>query len=807
MSESHHDRITRIFTQACELPFDQREDFVRDQAAGDEDIVSRVMEMLAADSDETDGHLLSDQVIDAGLHFQLDDANTSEHRPGEISRFKIVREIGRGGMGVVYEAMQLQPERPVAIKVIRSGWVSSQAKQRFKREAQLLGRLQHPGIAQIYEAGSLNDEDGDQPFIAMELVEGVPIKAFCEEQSLNTHQRLELISKIADALHHAHQKGIIHRDLKPDNVLVVPGDTPQPKILDFGVARVTASDSLAPITIQDQHQIIGTLDYMSPEQVSGSADIDIRTDVYALGVLAFELISGERPFDLSGLPVVAAARMITDQEPERLSSINTALRGDIETLTTKAMSNDPEDRYQSAAEFSADIRRYLRGEPVLAHPPSTRYHAYKFATRNKALVCMSFVALLALVGGLIFTSIALGQARAKTRLSDALYEFMTVNLLEQANPSLRTEGDPTIRMVLDRANNELDDQFREEPEIELKLRQTIQSAYRSLGAFEQSKDQSIKMIALAEQLYGREDDRTLGAMHELTTGLLDLRQYEESLALCTEVYEVRKRRYGINHTDTLQIMNNLGACHMQLGNYEEAALVLEETLAGKEVVLGVDDQSTINTKHNLAGLKYILGDYDKAAHFLIDVIEQRTQLLGTSHPRVTTSRYLLASTYFKQKKYEDSLKTSESAIETLGDRLEQDHPMRLNLELTSIRSLSGLGKHEEAWQRAKNTKASFQTQESMYTAWLRWIAPIAHLAGDAESAVVLFDEFIDNHIGALSTDEKRDLYTMFTHALEDAGDTPRAINALEQVIALLGDSPEDLVKAEDLQAQIDSYRE
>jgi len=807
MNESHHDRITRIFTQACELPFDQREDFVRDQAAGDEDIVSRVMEMLAADSDETDGHLLSDQVIDAGLHFQLDDANTSEHRPGEISRFKIVREIGRGGMGVVYEAMQLQPERPVAIKVIRSGWVSSQAKQRFKREAQLLGRLQHPGIAQIYEAGSLNDEDGDQPFIAMELVEGVPIKAFCEEQSLNTHQRLELISKIADALHHAHQKGIIHRDLKPDNVLVVPGDTPQPKILDFGVARVTASDSLAPITIQDQHQIIGTLDYMSPEQVSGSADIDIRTDVYALGVLAFELISGKRPFDLSGLPVVAAARMITDQEPERLSSINTALRGDIETLTTKAMSNDPEDRYQSAAEFSADIRRYLRGEPLLAHPPSTRYYAYKFATRNKALVCMSFVALLALVGGLIFTSIALGQARAKTRLSDALYEFMTVNLLEQANPSLRTEGDPTIRMVLDRANNELDDQFREEPEIELKLRQTIQSAYRSLGAFEQSKDQSIKMIALAEQLYGREDDRTLGAMHELTTGLLDLRQYEESLALCTEVYEVRKRRYGINHTDTLQIMNNLGACHMQLGNYEEAALVLEETLAGKEVVLGVDDQSTINTKHNLAGLKYILGDYDKAAHFLIDVIEQRTQLLGTSHPRVTTSRYLLASTYFKQKKYEDSLKTSESAIETLGDRLEQDHPMRLNLELTSIRSLSGLGKHEEAWQRAKNTKASFQTQESMYTAWLRWIAPIAHLAGDAESAVVLFDEFIDNHIGALSTDEKRDLYTMFTYALEDAGDTPRAINALEQVIALLGDSPEDLVKAEDLQAQIDSYRE
>ncbi|MFG0299166.1 MAG: serine/threonine-protein kinase, partial [Phycisphaerales bacterium JB047] len=278
MNDSQHDRITKMFTEACELPQDLREDFVRDHAEGDEDIISRVMEMLAADSDETDGQLLSDQVIDAGLHFQLNDGITGEQPPGEISRFQIIREIGRGGMGVVYEAMQLQPERPVAIKVIRSGLISSQAKQRFKREAQLLGRLQHPGIAQIYEAGSLNDEDGDQPFIAMELVEGVPIKAFCEEQSLNTHQRLELISMIADALHHAHQKGIIHRDLKPDNVLVVPGDMPQPKILDFGVARVSSTDTLAPITIQDQHQIIGTLDYMSPEQVSGSADVDIRTD-------------------------------------------------------------------------------------------------------------------------------------------------------------------------------------------------------------------------------------------------------------------------------------------------------------------------------------------------------------------------------------------------------------------------------------------------------------------------------------------------------------------------------------------------
>jgi serine/threonine protein kinase len=807
MSDSQHDRITKIFVEACELPQDQREQFVCDQAGGDEDIVSRVMEMLAADSDVTDGQLLSDQVIDAGLHFQVEHGYMGEQRPGEISRFKIIREIGRGGMGVVYEGIQLQPERPVAIKVIRNGLISSQAKQRFKREAQLLGRLQHAGIAQIYEAGSLNDEDGDQPFIAMELVDGVPIKAFCDEQNLNTKQRFQLIEKIADALHHAHQKGVIHRDLKPDNVLVVPGDSPQPKILDFGVARVSSSDSLVPITIQDHHQIIGTLDYMSPEQVSGSADVDIRTDVYALGVLAFELISGKRPFDLSGLPIVVAARVISDQEPERLSSIDTALRGDIETLISKAMSHDLEERYQSAAELSADIRRYLRGEPLLAHPPSTRYQAYKFATRNKALVCMSCVALIALVGGLVFTSIGLKQARAKTRLSDALYEFMTVNLLEQANPYLRLDGDPTIRMVLDRANEELDDQFKDDPDIELKLRETIRSAYKSLGAYEQAKAQSEKMIALAEPLYGREDNRTLRKMHGLTTDLLDLGRFEDSLQVCLEVYEIRKRKLGVNHLQTLQIMNNLGACYMRMGSYNDAAVVLEDALAGKEIVLGADDLSTINTRHNLASLKLNLGDYAEAERLLHEVIEQRANQLGDSHPRVTRSRSVLAMTYFLQEKFADCLVVSELAIESLGDRLEPDHPMRLNLELTMIRAMSGAGEHGEAWERAKEYKEVFMSEGSMYSSWLRRCGSIAHLAGDSVAAVELFDEYVRDHLESNPGTGDLEFNIDFAHALEAVGETERAIVSLERALGFLSDSSVDLATAEQLQTQINQLRD
>jgi serine/threonine protein kinase len=807
MGDSQHDRITKIFIEACELPQDKREQFVVQQADGDKDIASRVMEMLEADSDETDGQLLSDQVIDAGMQFQIEDGIVSEQSPGETSRFRIIREIGRGGMGIVYEAMQLQPERRVAIKVIRSGLISSQAKLRFNREAQLLGRLQHAGIAQIYEAGSLHDEDGDQPFIAMELVDGVPIKAFCVKQNLNIKQRLELIEKIADALHHAHQKGVIHRDLKPDNVLVVSGESPQPKILDFGVARVSSSESLAPITIQEHHQIIGTLDYMSPEQVSGSADVDIRTDVYALGVLAFELISGKRPFDLSGLPVVAAARVITDQAPERLSSIDTALRGDIETLISKAMSHDPEERYQSAAELSADIRRFLRGEPLLAHPPSTRYHAYKFAARNKALVCVSCVALLALVGGLVFTSIALKQARAKTKLSNALYEFMTVKLLEQANPDLRTEGDPTIRMVLDRANEELDDQFSDDPEIELKLRETIRSAYKSLGAFEQAEAQSVKMIALAEPLYGREDNRTLRKMHGMSTDLLDQARFEDALEVCLEVYEIRKRKLGVNHLETLQIMNNLGACYMHLGRFEEAAVILEDTIAGKEVVMGVNDLSTVNTKHNLASLMLELGEYPESVRLIDTVIDQRETQLGLSHPRVIRSKSILAMAYFYQDNYEDCFQVTEVAIESLGDRLEPDHRMRLDLEITSIRALSGLRRYKEAWQRAREYKEHFMSESSLYLTWLRRCAPIAHLAGDSNTAVSLYEEYIQDHLEENSDDGDFELYKGFALALESVGEDQRAITALEQAMETLGHEREDIVQAEDLQTKINSLRD
>ena len=313
--------------------------------------------------------------------------------PAQVAGYRVVRFIGRGGMGAVYEAEQDNPRRLVALKVIRPGLASRDLLKRFDREAHLLGRLHHPGIAQVYAAGRADD---GQPFFAMELVAGPPLTEYANRHRLDTAARLELLARVCDAVQHAHDQGVIHRDLKPPNILVDAAG--QPKVLDFGVARATDAD-LRATTATEVGQVIGTLAYMSPEQAAGDpAALDPRSDVYALGVVLFELLAGRLPYSLQGLPMAEAARVIHERDPDRLGSVNTAMRGDVETIVAKALEKDKARRYASAAALAADLRRFLAGEPIAARPASAWYQFRKFARRNKALVggvAATFAALLA----------------------------------------------------------------------------------------------------------------------------------------------------------------------------------------------------------------------------------------------------------------------------------------------------------------------------------------------------------------------------------------------------------------------------
>jgi len=324
--------------------------------------------------------------------------------PVQIGHYRIKRIIAAGGMGVVYEAVQEHPRRTVALKIIKKGIASRSALRRFEYESQILARLRHPGIAQVYEAGMHDDGSGGVPFFAMEYIAAAKdLIDYARSKELSTRERLRLFDKVCEAVHHGHQKGIIHRDLKPANILV--DTTGQPKIIDFGVARATDSDLAMPTLQTDVGQLIGTVQYMSPEQIDADPhDIDTRSDVYALGVVLYKLLSNKLPYDVSGSVIYEATRMIREEQPKRLSTIDRFLRGDVETIVMHALEKDRDRRYQSAIELGADIRRYLDNRTIHARPPSLSYTFRTFVKRNKILVGAVAAVFIALVAGIVGTT-------------------------------------------------------------------------------------------------------------------------------------------------------------------------------------------------------------------------------------------------------------------------------------------------------------------------------------------------------------------------------------------------------------------
>ena len=324
--------------------------------------------------------------------------------PGtQVGAYTITRLIGVGGMGAVYAAQQQRPNRTVALKLIRPGFASPRLLKRFELEAEVLGRLHHPGIAAIHEAGLATTPHGEQPFFAMELVEGLPLTGYADKHDLDTRQRLDLMARVCDAVQHAHQQGVIHRDLKPSNILVAPDG--QPKVLDFGVARATDADIQATTLHTDVGQLIGTVPYMSPEQAGGDpAELDTRSDIYALGVILYELLARRLPYDVARKMIHEAVRVIREDDPTPLSSINRTFRGDIDTIVTTALAKEKARRFPSASALADDLRRYLADEPIAARRPSTWYQLQKFSQRNQALVAGVAATFLVLLAGIAATS-------------------------------------------------------------------------------------------------------------------------------------------------------------------------------------------------------------------------------------------------------------------------------------------------------------------------------------------------------------------------------------------------------------------
>ena len=711
MEDDRWQRIERLYHAALEQEKSRRVAFLDQACGGDRSIRDEVTSLLAR-SERDDSFLelpamemaakalALSQAAETQANFGLPaSSGRSRAHPSTIGRYRIVRLLGEGGMGAVYEAEQEQPRRSVALKVLKPGFCTQDALRRLEREAQALGRLQHPGIAQIYEGGTADTGFGPQPYFAMELIRGELLLVDARTHRLSTRQRLELMMRICEAVHHAHQRGLIHRDLKPGNILV--DETGQPKILDFGVARMTGNEE--EVTRQTSAgQIIGTLSYMSPEQVlADPLELDIRSDIYSLGVILYELLTGRLPYNVSQRQLPEAVRTIREEDPTSLSSIDRTYRGDIETIVGKALEKDKARRYGSAADLAADIRRYLSDEPIAARPPSTAYQIQKFARRHRILVTSAAAVLLVLAAGVVAaTAEAIRANRAsqtallernralteKKRADEeaatakAINNFLQDDLLSQAgaraqaNPNTKPDPDLKVRTALDRAAARITGKFDKQPVVEASIRQTIARAYDELGLYPEEQQQLERSVELRTRELGPENPETLDVLDDMA----NLYMLEGKLAKAEQLFgrnlDIRRRVLGAEHPDTLRNTTDLGVVYYEESKYPLAESLLARNLAAERRILGEDDSGALNTAHNLATVYVQEGKYGQAEPLLARVLQRKRRVLGEEHPDTLITMTELARIYELEDKYAaaEHLHASVLAIRkrTLGD----NHP-------------------------------------------------------------------------------------------------------------------------------------
>jgi tetratricopeptide (TPR) repeat protein/predicted Ser/Thr protein kinase len=560
-----------------------------------------------------------------------------------IGRYTLRGVLGRGGMGVVYEAEQDNPQRIVALKVMRAlPYLDELTPRLFKREGQALARLEHPGIAAIHEAGVTDD---GWHYFAMERVEGVPLTQFAQDRKLSIRARLELFARVCDAVHYAHQRGVIHRDLKPSNILVT--EAAQPKVLDFGLARIV--DAGADQTWSTHSGAFqGTLAYASPEQAGGRVDqIDVRIDVYSLGVVLFELLTGQRPYELGGLPLPQAARLICEQPPKAAGALDRACRGDLETIVAKALEKEAPRRYQTVGELAADLGRFMRHEPISARPPSTMYLFRKFGRRHRAGLAASVLTAAALLTATIVSTVfalgeseqrALADERAHVALNEKARAKQVLEVLTQMLEGVRADvalgRDTTVlKGLLDQtAQRVLDGEFATLPAVELDLSIVMAKSYDAIGAAATGEPIAERALALAETLHA--DDDLARAQGMLAKVWQSLGRLAEAETLFERTLALRRRLFSGDSRETARTLVALASVRRQLGRPAEAEPLADEALAMRRRLFPSDHPDVADALNEVAGVRQDLGRWEEAERVYTEALEMYRRCFTGDHPRV-----------------------------------------------------------------------------------------------------------------------------------------------------------------------------
>ncbi|MCA9758224.1 MAG: serine/threonine protein kinase [Candidatus Eisenbacteria bacterium] len=631
--------------------------------------------------------------------------------PETVGPYRLLSRLGEGGMGAVYLAEQSEPiERRVALKLIKPGLDTEAVIARFESERQTLARLHHPNIAQVYDAGST---DRGHPFFAMEYVPGVDITRYCDLAHLDVRARVELMSVVCAAIQHAHQRGVIHRDIKPSNILVATSDdAPRPMVIDFGIAKATERKIDSGDTVTLPGQLIGTPEYMSPEQADPmNTDIDVTTDVYSLGAVLYELLTGTRalaaarpesstdgrPFDgreslpsrersRSGvLPSPPSRRVVerrselaaTERSEKTPTALARALRGELDWITLRALDPDRSRRYQSAAELEEELARYLRGEPVEAGPPSMAYRFRKLVARHRTAFVAGASVLLVLATGLVVSTTlyvrseaAHQEASRQARKAERVNQFLQ-SMLQSADPEVG-DRDVTVREVLENTAASLEEELSDEPEVLAAAQLTLGNTFDALGQYDEAishMESAVSTLRVARPA----GPELAQALNDLGIALVHAGRYERADSIASQALSMFTEQLGADAPQTSTARTNLAVVYKNLGRFAEAERLYRETLAIHRAA-GTEDPEVATLISNLAVVLRNQENYDEAIDLYRNALEMLVRTAGSEHHMVATVQANLAAALSTAGRYDEALPVLQAVLERDRDTLGEDHP-------------------------------------------------------------------------------------------------------------------------------------